>query len=524
VTTLEIVDQPESLRAAATIDSSWDVIVVGSGLGGLSAASALSHQGLRVLVLEQHVVPGGYAHRFLRRVRNTKRVYNFDVALHMTGDLQPGRRLFHGLERLGVLGRIGTYRFDTAYRCVTKDSDIQVPSDATAYRELLERAFPAFRDGIHDLFEHIREIDVGAVDCHELSRAAKLCMGLSLQTLIEQHVKDPRFLTLFTPLWPYLGLPPSQMCAFTYLQMWSSFHFGGCYYIKGGGQSLSNAFVSIIEKNGGCVVLKESVAKIETQGGRVVGVRTEKERTFRAPVVISNASAPATFDTLLDLPALAERDRLRVAASPVSVSIHEAYVGLRGDAAALGLSDRLLFKVRNTDLDTEWNDLQQGRCAMQSSVLANHNLSDPGCAPDGCSIVNVAMLANGRPWMNMDEATYRDAKTELSELLVERLVEELPDVRERIEILEVGTPRTMHRYSRNPDGAIYGIAAGTRSHTYRRPSAQTGVEGLYLAGAWTFPSGGFVGSMVSGLSTADRVASHLLGDRRDPTGFGQTWV
>jgi prolycopene isomerase len=72
------------------VDSSWDVIVVGAGLGGLSVAARLSQMGLRPLVLEQQPVAGGYAHRFLRKVRGTKIVYYFDVALHQLGDLEKG--------------------------------------------------------------------------------------------------------------------------------------------------------------------------------------------------------------------------------------------------------------------------------------------------------------------------------------------------------------------------------------------------------------------------------------------------
>ncbi|MCP4039137.1 MAG: NAD(P)-binding protein, partial [bacterium] len=85
------------------IDTEWDVIVVGAGLGGLTAAARMANSGLRVLVLEQHVYAGGYAHHFLRKVRGTDTVYDFDVALHQTGDLLPGRGMHTVLGKLGVL-------------------------------------------------------------------------------------------------------------------------------------------------------------------------------------------------------------------------------------------------------------------------------------------------------------------------------------------------------------------------------------------------------------------------------------
>jgi prolycopene isomerase len=89
----------------------------------------------------------------------------------------------------------------------------------------------------------------------------------------------------------------------------------------------------------------------------------------------------------------------------------------------------------------------------------------------------------------------------------------IPDVRERIEVCETGTPRTMGRYTSNPLGSIYGYASTVTSHSIHRPQPRTSLPGLYLAGAWTFPAAGFTGAMSSGLNTARLVMEDVEGKR-----------
>jgi prolycopene isomerase len=413
------------------------------------------------------------------------------------------------LSGLGVLERIKLNEFDVAYRSQGPAHDLQIPADADRYAALLRDQYPEHAKGISDLFATMREIDGG--NDGGITPAAMATMNLTLQEFIEEHVKDERISAIFSTLWGYIGLVPSQVSAFMYAMMWNSYHHGGCFYIQGGGQALSDAFVGVIEENRGKVLLNTAVSKILTEGGRVIGVETAKRGTFRAPVVVSNAAAPLTFDDLLDQPELAASDRATGDALPLACSIHQAYVGIRGDASKLGLSDRGTFFNQTYDLDAEWEALERGDYRSQGWLAGNHNIADPGHEPPGRSVLHVATLADGRLWQDLDESLYRERKADLESYLIDRLAELIPDVRDRIEVCETGTPHTMHRYSWNPLGSIYGYAFTPASHSIMRPQPRTSVPGLYLAGAWTFPGAGFSGTMLSGHNTAGLIFEDFEG-------------
>jgi len=413
------------------------------------------------------------------------------------------------LTDLGVLQRTGLNQFDIAYRSRGPAHDLQIPADAHAYEQLLRETYPEHAGGIRDLFATMRAIDES--ESGMPSPAAMASMGLTLQELVENHVRDERILGIFATLWGYIGLVPSKVSAFMYAMMWNSYHFGGCFYVKGGGQALSDAFVAVIEEHGGAVVLNTEVSRIETENGRVVGVATAKRGTFRAPVVVSNAAAPLTFRRLLDDPSLASADLGCADALPTACSIHQAYVGIRGDAYELGLKDRGGFFNPTYDLDAEWAAIERGDYRACGWLMGNHNLADPGHEPPGRSVLHVATIANGALWMDLDEPTYRERKRDLEEYFIDRLEEAIPDVRDRIEVCETGTPHTMRRYSWNPLGSIYGYAYTPTSHSSFRPQPRTSVAGLYRAGAWTFPGAGFGGTMVSGWNTAKLVFEDMEG-------------
>ena len=495
-----------------TLTAEWDAIFIGAGLGALMCAARLAKAGRRCLVLDQHYVAGGYAHHFQRKHKGAK--YLFDVALHQTGSLKNGSFMRKAFAEVDVLDLLELVEMDIVHRSVFPGLDMIVPQDLEAYRALLHDRFPAEREGIDRYIEIMLAIPqeltsmMGADgqmtgDPQELAPTAMRYMTSSLEDVFDDTVEDPLLRALFAQLWAYLGLPPKECSAIMWAQMWCSFHVGGCFYIRGGGQALSNAFCLRIEDAGGAVKLRTMVEAILCdESGRAYGVRTADGETFTAPVIVSNASAPATFNTLLDQQWVPDDLLAQVNDTPVSTSLIEAYIGIDGDAAALGLKEHEYFLNVGTDYQAEWEAVQAGEMQHVSVLLANHSSVNADACPPGKSVVEAAIMATGEHWLGLPDEDYRVKKARVTEILLDKLSEVIPDIRDRIEVIEVGTPKTMYDYSLNPGGAVYGYANHPTTHTVFRPQQRTPIPGLYLASAWTFPGAGFGGAMTSGYTTA----------------------
>jgi prolycopene isomerase len=502
-------------------EKSWDVIVVGAGLGGLSCAGLLSRKGKRVLVLEKHNKVGGYAHQFVRKA-GPDTVYRFDVALHVTGAMDEGAPSRRILEEIGVWDRIEVKRLDNLFRASFPDFEITVPADKEKFRHVLIDRFPEDSDSINSLFGTIdafatevtalREASVpgGAspADFQEKYPTVSKYMVSTLHDFVMEHVTNEKIAAVFCQLWPYMGLSPKRGSALLYLQIWLSFFTGGTYYIQGGGYALSRALADIIEERGGKVLTRTEVARILVEEGRCTGVETAAGEKYSAPVIVSNAAAPITFDRLLDASVVDPAYLEQVRTSELSVSIIQAYIGVRGTPREIGFEDHEYFVNTDYDPEEQFDRMLEGDYSGGSCAMANNTVVNPGDTPTGRSIIEIAILANGKCWFELSDEEYKKKKAEVTELLIDRFSEIIPDIRERIEVIEVGTPRTMERYSGNPYGAVYGYASTPSGHSVFRPRPDTPVPGLYLASAWTFPGAGFGGVLAGGMNTARIILHH----------------
>jgi prolycopene isomerase len=280
------------------VEENYDVVVIGSGIGGLTCAAYLAKNGLRTLVLEQHSLPGGYCTSFKRKA------FTFDAAVHFTEGLGEGGQFYRILKDLGVEGQVRSRRLDPLYRVVLGGESFSVPADAVKYVAMLTEKFPYERKGISELFRTLRELNdeieklppvLGAKEKLSVPVRFPLTFRYYKKTfaqMMNDFVKGQKLKSLIAAGWPYVGLPPSRVSSLIMAQYMYTAHFQGHYYPLGGTQVLADTLVGALRRHGGELQLSTRVAKILTKNNRATGVEVANGKRIRAERVVSNFPEP----------------------------------------------------------------------------------------------------------------------------------------------------------------------------------------------------------------------------------------
>ena len=283
-------------------DSHYDAVVIGAGIGGMICANLLAASGMKVLMLEQHYVVGGYCSSFVRKK------YKFDAASHFYPLLGNPQTITGKL--LGKLGVETEWaKMDPVDHFNFPDgSHYSVPADFDRYLEDLLRMFPDEAEALTAFFKEVRSLNLLGLlsyfhdkDVDRLRKHEKR----SLAEALDRYFKDKKLKLLLTADCPHWGSPPKRI-SFVFDSMLRLSYFLGNYYPKGGSQRFSDDLAYAFKRAGGTTVLRAQAKRIIVENDKVAGVEIElgtpsNRRLVRvnSPVVVSNADLLQTAEHLL---------------------------------------------------------------------------------------------------------------------------------------------------------------------------------------------------------------------------------
>jgi phytoene dehydrogenase-like protein len=483
----------------------YDVVVIGAGLGGLTAGSILARAGRKVLVIERSNSVGGAASSY-----KSGDLF-VEGSLHETSDPNDPRDPKHSvLVRAGVLDAVKWIPGGAFYeaRGGPLDRPFAMPDNFDAARRALTERFPEARGGIEQVLDDMERLassaDLNLVpeSDRSLSLAQKFndvfggneAVKCALAANLSYYHDDPATLS-----WPFFAM--SQ----------GGYLLSGGRYVQGGSQRLSSALARAIRTAGGEVMIRRVVTGIalNAQGRPSAVTHTAKDggdvQTVESLVVVSNA-APEVLASFMPEPAAGNLNDAYAQQRP-SISLFALTLGLSRPPREFGVASY------STQLLPPWmtrlDDYAQGAQLMAGEpmgrmppfAIVDYAAIDSGvpAPPYVLSIFGPDRLSN---WDSSDLDGYRDKRARWQDAIARYLDGFYPGLAGAVTTSSFNTALSVRQYLNAPDGAVYGFAP-TPAHSPSR-SSRTAVPGLYLASAYA-GFGGYTGVIQSAGICADMI-------------------
>ena len=492
----------------------YDVVVIGSGIGGLVTATQLAAKGAKVLVLERYIIPGGSGGYFKRGE------YRFDVGASMIfgfGDRGTTNLLTRALAAVDM--KIETYADPVQIHYHLPDNlDLRVHRDYEKFLRELIAIFPHEEEGIRafygkcwEVFNYLNSMELLSLEeFRYLTRVffqkPLSCLGLAkylplnVGDIARKYIKDPKllqFIDMECYLWSVV--PADKTPMINAGMVFSDRHYGGINYPKGGVGQIAQKLADGLVRTGGEIKYKARVKEIILENGKAVGVRLADNTEYRAKRVVSNATRWDTFGKLLppeQMPTKEKKWQQRYKKSPSFLSLH------------LGVDAKVL--PEGTDchhiLLESWDKMEENEGTIFVSIPT---LLDSDLAPTGYHIVHTFTPSSIEDWQGLSPQEYENKKEAAANKLIDRLEAIFPGISAGLDYQEVGTPRTHRRFLGREDGTYGPVPRRKLAGLLGMPFNRTSIPGLYCVGDSTFPGQGLNAVAFSGMSCGHRVAVDL---------------
>jgi all-trans-retinol 13,14-reductase len=485
-----------------TKENEHDVIVIGSGIGGLSAAALLAKRGLKVAVFEQHYLPGGYCTSWERRVRPPRSTpdskdrwtYVFDAGVHDVSGLSERGGIRSLLKMLDIEDAIKWRLNEQEY--FIGQTHFKVPHDADEFVCQLGERFPSESENIRRFFNEmqliLREMYADLEKTGGAPRSpdniedllaypkthphAYKWMDKPFVEMLDDFFTDPRLKDLLAALTGYLSDNPKSLTVGSMAPI-LGYYFNGGYYPVGGSQALPDALVEVIKKHDGKVFLRTPVQRILVEKDRAVGIELKNRQVHRAQAILSNADTHKTFLELVGREYLPSDFANHIESLIPSTSAFIVFLGLD--------------IVPNIAPITILDDI---------GIMIPSRL-DSSLAPTGHASVTLLKLLPEADFVKWDRKSpgYSQRKHQFADAMIASAEEIIPGLRQHITYRQEGSPTTFARYAWTTKGSIYGPATGQKPLTIKTP-----VKNLYVTGSGVM-GGGVEAAAIAGIHAANEI-------------------
>lgn len=447
----------------------FDVVVVGAGNAGLMAAVKLQKAGKKVLIVEQHNLPGGCASSYVRGR------FEFDPSLHELAYVgsaeRPGgiRRMF---DDLGL--DIGWIRIKDCFRVVGRFSDgspmdVTLPSGKEELIDVMEREVPGTREKMEKLFRLFDEVNEGLTyfsdgTKYDLKYAIKHYSNLlivgshSCKTVFKALRLPQKCIDILSSYWSYVGVDMGRVLFLHYAMVVSTYMNEGAYIPTFTSHELSVALEDKFRELGGQIWFNCKAMSFLFDNSRICGVRTAYG-DIKCKYALANLNEDIVYGRMVPKEIVTPRLRRLSNARKKKYGARMFTVHLALDVSReeLGINDYSIFMVGTADSETEYRNIMKGFDSNNFSILVCYNVANPNASPEGTCICSFTTFGSPVDWDTLKPEDYASFKTRCAHKLMARLKEQTGiDLFGHVEEISIATPWTFARYLGSPEGCAYG--------------------------------------------------------------------
>lgn len=504
----------------ALAGKSFDTIIIGSGMSGLTAACLLAKRGQRVIVLERHYMAGGFTHYFRRKG------YEWDVGLHYIGDVNSNKSSSKKLFDYITDGKLKWSKMSDPYdTAIFPDKSYDFISGKENFLAAMLTHFPQEKKALLSYLDLIKKATKQGNTFYAL-RALPPMIGRSLGFFTDRKFhkySDPtvidvlskltdnkQLISVLTTQWGDYGLPPHEASFMIHAMVVNHYMRGG-YFPIGGSKSIASTIIDVLRDNGSDVYVRADVDKVLVRKNKSYGVKLKNGDELYSKNVMSSAGIFNTFESFLnkeDVPLYEKKIKTPLSQLERSGSHVSLYLGLNKSTKDLKLSPGNQWIFPSYDHKKNIESFVSGNTSQFPVVYVSFpSAKDPLWDkehPEKSTIDVIAFMPfshlskwHNTKWYKRGQ-DYLEFKEKITEELLKVTFKENPQIKDHIEVKELSTPLSTKHFTNYQEGEIYGLNHNPKRFRQSILRPHTPIKNLYLTGQ-DILSAGVSGALSSGL-------------------------
>ncbi len=503
---------------------SYDAIIIGSGISGLTTAALLAKSGKKVLVLEKHFKAGGFTHTFKRKS------YEWDVGIHYIGEVHKSHSIMRKLFDVVTDGNLNWAKMGDNYdRIIFPDKSYDFIAPKSRFMEDMISYFPEEKSAILNYIDILQEqikshkpfftnkampAFISRISYPFMSRKFFKYGGKTTRQVLSELTSNEKLMGVLTGQWGDYGLPPGQS-SFAMHAMVQNHYLDGGNYPVGGSRMIAETISDFIENNGGKIVVSAGVEDILVHKNKAVGIRLENGDELESPLIISSAGVVNTLGKFLKQEGprfISKLSRIQQTGSYICL-----YMGLNQSAKDMNLGgpNLWIYSDYNHDenvarfLENPHGELPMLYVSFPSSKDPAWSANHPGTATiEAITFSQWDWVKHweDKPWKNRGEE-YETYKESLSKKILDIVFKHVPQAKNALDYYELSTPLSVKDLANYSKGELYGIDHTPERFRQRWLKPRTEIKNLYLTGQ-DIVTVGVGGAMMSGFMTSSAILKH----------------